>query len=278
MPSVYDCFPVYNEFDLVDLRMVTLRGLVRRNMAVASSLTHAGKENPYTGRWTDEYRHGMSLFIIDEDDSGESIPATRRREMMQRNAIAYALSMLDEDQRPLPDDIILISDADEIPNPAVIALLKEHGLPEGHILVFRQRMCYYDLNTTRGYIWQGTRAVRWDDLSALSPHVVRYGLGAHDEHYPRYLVASEGGWHLSYFGGTERVREKMTNFLHQELVNDDNTQTENIAQRIANGADIWGRDGEDFTVERTIDVPPPVLANPDRWRHLWRPGYEPEGT
>jgi hypothetical protein len=23
-------------------------------------------------------------------------------------------------------------------------------------------------------------------------------------------------------------------------------------------------------------VPPPVLGNPERWRHLWRTGYEPE--
>jgi len=271
MPRVFDTFPVYNEFDLVDLRLATLADVVDVHLGVASWLTHAGKHNPYADRWNS--LHEYPVVVALERDTGTSLAATRRREMRQRNNIIYHLDRM---HIMNPDDIILVSDADEIPNPDLVQHLAEHGLEEGQIVICRQRMCYYDLNTTQGYIWQGTRAVRWDDLLALSAHVVRYGLGQHDQHYPKYILAQPGGWHLSYFGGSERVREKMTNFLHQELVTAENTQQDTIAQRIAAGADIWGRDGHDWQVERTRDVPPPVLENPQHWRHLWRPGYEPE--
>ena len=277
MPNVYDCFPVYNEFDLVDLRIETLHGQVDMHVGVLASLTHAGNDNTHVSRWVTETREHLTLYVHDERDRRDGIPATRRREMNQRNAIINALQSLPANEQPLPNDIILISDADEIPNPAIVAQLWKEGLPEGVVVIFRQRLCYYDLNTTQGYVWQGTRAVRWDDLRALSPHVVRYGLGAHDEHYPRYGIAMPGGWHLSYFGGAERVREKMVNFLHQELVNEDTADAVKIAARIAAGDDIYGRSSSQWTVERTDDVPPPVLEYSERWRHLWRPGYEPEG-
>lgn len=289
MPNVYDCFPVYNEFDLVRLRIETLSKVVTDHIAVVSDVTHAGHENPHFGRWTeneeplgfvepDEFLGQLQVWWSwDRMKYGTGIPATRRREMFQRNSIRRALEEY-RGHRLEPDSIILISDADEIPNPAIVAQLKEQGLPEGMVVIFRQRLCYYDLNTTQGYLWQGTRAVRWDDLRALSPHVVRYGLGARDDHYPKYGLAMPGGWHLSYFGGAERVREKMVNFLHQELVNEDTQDAEKIAERIAAAQDIYGRSESEWTVERTTDVPSPVLEYPAQWRHLWRPGYEPEGV
>lgn len=287
MPSVYDCFPVYNEFDLVRLRLDTLRRVVDDHIAVVSDITHAGHENPHYKRWvgdgeescgfyeSSDFRDLNVYFRWDRMKYGSGIPATRRREMFQRNGITEALEEYHRQQCRLQnDDIILISDADEIPDPRIVEKLAAQGLPEGVVVIFRQRLCYYDLNTTQGYVWQGTRAVRWDDLRALSPHVVRYGLGAHDEHYPHYGVAMPGGWHLSYFGGADRVREKMVNFLHQELVNEDTANAEKIAARIAAAEDIYGRSESHWTVERTDDVPPPVLTNPERWKHLWRPGYE----
>ena len=277
MPNVYDCFPLYNEFDMVRLRMDTLRGQANMHLGVLASLTHAGNDNVHVSRWVNDPIEDLTLYIHDERDRRDGIPATRRREMRQRNAIIDALTSLQSIEHPLPNDIILISDADEIPHPGIVAQLREQGLPEGVVVIFRQRLCYYDLNTTQGYVWQGTRAVRWDDLRALSPHVVRYGLGARDDHYPQYGIAMPGGWHLSYFGGAERVREKMVNFLHQELVNDDTADADKIADRIAAAQDIYGRSESQWTVERTTDVPPPVLAYPERWQHLWRKGYEPEG-
>jgi hypothetical protein len=193
--------------------------------------------------------------------------------MMQRNMIVNAI----EHNASVPDDtILLISDCDEIPRPEAIAALRERGLNDGEVVIFRQTLYYYNLNTSGGDVWQGTRAARWADVKALSPHVIRYGLANGDGHYPRHLVAHTAGWHLSYFGGPEQVQAKMRAFLHQELVNADTLG--NAARRIAAGADLYGRPrghGHDFVRAVTADVPPPVLADPDRWRHLYHPELAP---
>jgi hypothetical protein len=217
----------------------------------------------------------FDVMPVRSEFRGEGLAATRRREMAQRNWLLTALEPLNLE----PSDVVLISDADEIPNPAVVRYIRETGLQDGQVVVFRQRLCYYNVNTTRGYVWNGTRAVRYADLLALSPHIVRYGIALPDEHYPKYALAERGGWHLSYFGGAERVQQKMTNFLHQELVNAQNTDAQTIASRIAAGGDVWGRPNEEFVIEQTFDVPPPMLADPARWSHFWREGMmnaEPE--
>lgn len=271
MPLVLDCVPFFREQDIWDLRYETLRGVVDGFVVVEARQTHSGQAKELY--FTPPAHPAVPVWhiAVDLPDAGAGgIPATRRREMAQRNGIAWALDSM---AWLGGGDVLLISDCDEIPHPAVVAALRERGLDDGDVVTFRQKLCYYDLNTTAGYIWQGTRAARWADVRALSPHVVRYGLGQPDAQYPRHLIAPQGGWHLSYFGGAEAVRAKMTSFLHQELVTPDT-----IAQaeaRIAAGEDAYGR-GQQFVREATDDVPPPVLADPARWRHLYHPEHAPQ--
>jgi hypothetical protein len=279
MPLVIDCVPFFNEQELWDLRYETLRGVVDTFVIVEARHTHSGCEKPLT--FTAPPDAPVRTWAASLPDPGmPGIPATRRREMTQRNAIAEAVGSLSfktpddvwyRDCRD--DDILLISDCDEIPNPAVVAELAAHGLPDGHIVVFRQKLCYYDLNTSGGYVWQGTRAARWGDVRALSPHIVRYGIASADPHYPLHLLAMPGGWHLSYFGGADAVRAKMGAFLHQELVTPEALGA--VEARVAAGEDAYGRGDIPFQRGPTDDVPPPVLADPARWRHLYHPEHAP---
>jgi hypothetical protein len=268
MPRVIDAVPFFREQDIWNLRYETLRGVVDGFVVVEGKQTHSGQVKPLTFR-APESGPLIHYHAIDLPDPGaDGIPATRRREMFQRNYLAAALWGLAED-----DDIVLISDCDEIPHPAVVGALRRDGLPDGHVVVFRQKLCYYDLNTTAGYMWQGTRAARWVDVRALSPHVIRYGLGQPDAQYPRHLLAPHGGWHLSYFGGADAVQAKMRAFLHQELVSE--AAVAGAAARIAAGEDAYGRAEQQFTRGPTDDVPPPVLADPARWRHLYHEDFRP---
>lgn len=269
MPNVIDCVPFFNENPIWQLRYETLHQVVDEFVVVEARHTHAGKRKDLVFK---NLHANVNYHVVDLPEPAldeTTIPATRRREMFQRNAIVAAII----EQLPYveDDDIILLSDCDEIPNPDVVESLKKHGLPDGHVVIFRQKLCYYNLNTTAGYVWQGTRAVRWRDMRALSPHIVRYGIAQPDQHYPHYLIGYPGGWHLSYFGGPDAVRTKMQSFLHQELVN-----PEVIAQaeaRIAAGQDVYGRETTAFTRGPTDDVPPPVKHWPERWSWLFHEEY-----
>lgn len=277
MPLVLDCVPYFNESGIWRLRYETLRDVVDGFVVVEAQQTHSGQEKALTFELPST--KGPPVYACDvslPDPGMPGIPATRRREMYQRNAIAAFAS---RHLGPLENTILLISDCDEIPNPAVVATLKQRGLQDGEIVIFQQSFFYYNLNTRAAQLWNGTRAARWADVRALSPHVVRYGLGGTgDGLYPRYLGAPNAGWHLSYFGGPEQVKRKMESFLHQELVTAENTDPATIAARIQSGTDIWGRpdNGHGFSLGPALDVPPPVAADPRRWRHFFHPDYAPK--
>jgi beta-1,4-mannosyl-glycoprotein beta-1,4-N-acetylglucosaminyltransferase len=272
---ILDCVPYFREADVWRLRYETLRGVVDGFVVVEARQTHSGQAKGLTFEAPDDDRVAYRRLTLPEPDA-PGLPATRRREMFQRNALADAASAWGDHN--LPDStILLISDCDEIPRPEAVAALRQRGLEDGEVVIFRQSLYYYNLNTCAGPVWNGTRAARWADVRALSPHVIRYGLGQPDEHYPRYLLLNGGGWHLSYFGGPEQVQAKMRAFLHQELVNEENTDPAVIAARINAGADVWGRpdNAHGLRLGPAEDVPPPVAADPTRWAHFFHPQYQP---
>jgi len=269
---VIDAVPFFNENPIWQLRFETLADVVDEFVVVEARHTHSGKRKDLLFNYPANSSYNINYHVVDLPEPAleeTTIPATRRREMFQRNAIATAI--MEHVPNVQDDDIILLSDCDEIPNPEVVRAIAGQGIPDGHVVIFRQRLCYYDLNTTGGYVWQGTRAVTWRDMRALSPHIVRYGIGQPDQHYPHYMIAYPGGWHLSYFGGPDAVRTKLKSFLHQELVNPE--VIANAEAQMAAGHDVYGRENMKLTRERTTDVPPPVLKNPERWRWMYHEDY-----
>jgi beta-1,4-mannosyl-glycoprotein beta-1,4-N-acetylglucosaminyltransferase len=312
MRVIFDCFPFFQEVDMITLRIETLKDAgVFAFIGVESSLTHAGYENPtiipsIIERIDSDWRNwsvnhpetpvlvgkGITSFTIEstywhphknivlcritEHDRSSSIAATRRREMRQRNALIHALGLY---YTPLSHDLIMISDVDEIPNPDILLNLQWSEFIEGMILVFEQRLCYYNVNTSpsnnNGYIWMGTRIAQMSDVLAMSPHIIRYGIAMPDSEYPQTYLIPRAGWHLSYFGGESAVKRKMTHFLHQELNPEEHTK--HIEKRIRKGEDPWGR--ENFVVASTTDVPPPMLHDTtNQWKHFWYHGFESDPT
>ena len=277
MTLVFDCTTYFQEADIWRLRYETLKDVVDGFVVVEARHTHSGAEKPLTFEMPRVGPATIRYHFTDLPDPGvPGIPATRRREMFQRNAIADALRSEDWGEPP-PDTILLISDCDEIPRPEAVAALRARGLHDGEVVTFLQRLAYYNFNTISPQPWPGTRAARWADVAALSPHVIRCGLGQPDGLYPTPLVMGNAGWHVSYFGGVEMVKRKMESFLHQELVTPTNTDPAAIAARINEGVDVWGREGgaHGITLGAASDLPPPVAANPQAWRHFFHPEYQP---
>ena len=60
----------------------------------------------------------------------------------------------------------------------------------------------------------------------------------------RYMnapILNNGGWHLSYFGDSKFISNKIKNFSHQEYNSDQYTNEENISMRVNSGKDLFGR-------------------------------------
>jgi len=145
-------------------------------------------------RWPIEH---MIVDRIDEDGHIEHGAAFAQRKAISR----YAATLPD-------DDLILISDADEIPARWAVEMIKD---APGDAWAFHQRLFYYCANWESDEGWWGTRAYRKSVLPE-NPRVWR-AMGA--------LLANEApieraGWHLSWWGGAEGIREKLRAFSDKQ--------------------------------------------------------------
>lgn len=162
---VYDCFTFYNEFELLELRLKSLWDVVDRFVIVEADKKHTNEPKPYYF-WErqDEFkeffpkiRHLPVEMTVDFKGVGDwSI------ENAQRDAIAYGLS------DAAPDDLIMISDLDEIPAPDVVKKIRDGQLVdvlEKTPLVMAQKFFYYYFDWVSNNTWQGTILVKRKNLT-----------------------------------------------------------------------------------------------------------------
>lgn len=266
---IIDCTTYFNESSLLELRLRELDPVVDLFVVVEGDRTHAGAPKPsylpadLVRRWAHKLVPSTAQL-----PAGDGLTWTWRREIAQRNAISDALARL----RLAPDDMVLISDCDEIPRRSFVQVLP--ALPDDGIAVAQQRLSYYTFNhTAPDVLWTGTRATQYANVVALGADGVRY-VGQERGGYPRRFVIRDAGWHFSYFGGAQRVQTKIESFLHQELNSAAVRDPAAIASRIAAGEDVYGRE-QRFQIDWATDLPEAVLERPTHWLEHFHPDYAP---
>ena len=122
MPQLYDVFLFNNEFDVLEIRLNELSPIVDRFVIAESPVTHSGKEKPLHfsenrerfASFADRIDHVVTKLPLAAPDEQNLSKRERERrsfnrEHTQRNGLFEALSGLAD------DDVILLSDVDEIP-------------------------------------------------------------------------------------------------------------------------------------------------------------------
>lgn len=246
---IYDCFTFFNELDLLEIRLNELSDVVDKFVIVEATKTFTGQPKPLCFADNKERFAAFSdrIIYVIVDDMPETGDAWNR-EYHQRNAIMRGLG------GSSPEDWILISDVDEIPRPDKI------GLMINGINIFEQSYNYHFLNVVcqnPPFWYQGTRGLLRSDLK--SPQEIRMSTGQ---------IIRNGGWHFSYLGGVEAIRQKLNAFSHQEYNTPLYTDPDFLLRCIAEGRDIFGREYQ--WKFRPIDdtFPKYVLDNLDRFDHL----------
>jgi beta-1,4-mannosyl-glycoprotein beta-1,4-N-acetylglucosaminyltransferase len=195
---IFDCFLFFNELELLDLRLATLAECVDKFILVEMTVTHQGKPKPlYYADNKDRYQryaHKIVHVVIDDCPISDSW----RRENFHRNGVMRGL------QDCAADDVILISDVDEIPKPELVISHKN----DCDVMVFNQQLYYYYFNCEciDWRNWAGTNLIQYHLLRKTSPQSIRQ-TGKPIEF---------GGWHFSYLGGAKRIEEKLKAFCHTE--------------------------------------------------------------
>lgn len=253
---IYDCFPFFDELDLLEIRLSELDSVVDRFVLVESTRTHANQPKPL---YYHENRARYSQFsdkiihIVVEDMPGDEDAWVR--ENHQRNCIIRALTGCTD------DDTILVSDADEIPRASIVR-------PVDAMTGLELRLSYYFLNYVTRAPWVRSAILPYKLLRRM-PNVQ----AVRDAQFTKAI--KDAGWHFSYLGGVEKIQRKISAFAHQEFNKPKFLEPAHIQRAIAQGRDLYDRKFQDFEVADLRSLPTCVIQNPLRFRHLlWSEFHE----
>jgi len=281
MAKIYDCFNFFNELDILELRLNILYDYVDYFVIVESSVTHSGQPKPF---YLEENKERFSKFwdkiiIFKVNDTPEdfvNLPntgffdaeldkvhyyvRTQTNRFNRSTQVDYGRDFFQKEsvRRALVDckdeDIIIISDADEIPNPEILKELNTLSL-DNTIYSLAQPMYSYYINMLSDSDWYGSKLGLYKNVKELSFNEIRG-----DSNLTTKLP--NGGWHLSFMGGEEMVRKKITSYSARDLVNDQVLSS--IKNNIENDQDVFFR-GKLTKVEVDGTYPDYVLKNLDKY-------------
>ncbi|MCH5716525.1 glycosyltransferase family 17 protein [Niabella hibiscisoli] len=216
--KVYDCFTFFNELDLLEFRLRLLEDYVDYFVIAESNLTHAGhsKEYLYEGnkdRFTKWHHKIIYLpisqttegLLFNENETSYNVEnGSWKLENEHRNALLKIVSRLN------PEDLIILSDLDEIPDPAI---LKTFRAPESP-MVLSMLFHYYFMNCQHSgheRWWNGSIVCSGKDFKQHTPQSLR------DKRDGGLPLIRKAGWHFSYLGGLEKIKYKLQSFAHTEF-------------------------------------------------------------
>ena len=217
-PKIYDCFTFFNENELLELRFMTLYDTVDYFVIVEAGQTFTGKPKPFNfvipEQYADKIRY-IKLMNLPSKSAWDN-------EFFQRNSITKGL------YDASPDDFVIISDVDEIPNPEAI----QEGITHD-TFILEQRLFYYYVNCEQAQLWPGPVGMRKRLL--ISPQAARNSRGS------GVNVILNGGWHYSFLGGVKCIQEKLDAFAETQVNTSDVNNSENISRCLDSGEDIFHR-------------------------------------
>lgn len=271
--KIYDCFTFNNELDVLEIRLHELYPIVDYFVIVEASRTHAGNSKPMHFQ---EHRARFAPFAdkiihVAVNDMPDGDPWVR--EKFQRNCIARGLTALRD------EDLVLVSDADEIPRREVVAMLKHD---RHDLFCFRFSLFYYRFNyaNTSGEqlheVW--TAGVRGREFrSAQEVRNLKFKM----EGFRNWLrfrrqngrIIPQSGWHFSWLGSEPQVIYKLQSYAHQEYNNSEQIASLKIEQLLADRRDhIPGSERVWEIVELDDYFPRYLVENRSRFSCLIAPG------
>lgn len=209
--EVYDCFPFFNELDILEVRLNELYDVVDHFVIVENPLTQSGLKKPLYFEENKERFKKFENKIIHIVGPIREQNSLWGRENAQRNDIMLGLINAKD------DDIIIISDLDEIVKKEKVQEIKEMIANKKDPLRLGLTMYRYFLNRRDMdiNIWWLAYATSYKTLKNYSPEYLRTG------HNYLYTL-NDAGWHFTDLGWTKANTSKLEACAHQERNNKKN--------------------------------------------------------
>tara|TARA_Y100000590_G_scaffold52351_1_gene54939 strand:- start:1239 stop:2051 length:813 start_codon:yes stop_codon:yes gene_type:complete len=264
--AIYDCFQFFNEEHILDLRLNILNEFVDFFVMVESTSDHQGNKKKLNFDLKRFKKFEKKIIYIVVDDTSEAIKKPHAGgeslvEQHQRNSLLKGLKNCHD------DDLIILSDVDEIPDLNKLNLFKK----KSKYAVFSQKMFNYKLNLLNETEnnWHGSKICLKKNLK--SPQWLRnlkfkkYPFWRIDK--PKNLqIIENGGWHFAYLQSTENISKKIKAFAHGEFNKPHLNDLEAIEKKINMKKDIFDRDIKYKKVELDNTFPKYIIENKDKFK------------
>ena len=228
---IYDCFTYFDEDLILDTRLNIMNDYVDYFVIVESTYNHNGerRELKFDINKYQKFKNKIKYIVWDEvpeniekinDNDTEIVREHKfinnavKRDNGQRN---YVIKGLDDAE---DNDLILLSDLDEIPSLKTIDLKKI----KTKIIIFDQIMCYYKFNLAiPNYKWFGTRACLKKDLKspqwlrnikARKYSFYRLDILFNEKKFNNIQLIKNGGWHFTNIKTPEEIHYKYKSYCH----------------------------------------------------------------
>ena len=259
---IYDCFSYWDEDLLLDLRLSTLDSYVDYFVIVEGNKTWQNNSKKLSFNIDNFSKFKKKIIYIRVEDlpDGED---PYLRENHQRNSILRGLINTKE------NDLIIISDLDEIPNPEAIKKFK----PSMRYAAMKQKHYYYKFNliSRNNTFWLGSRicvrkflkSPQWlRDLKFKKRPIWRL------DKLRLNNIIDDGGWHFCNLKSPEQLLYKYKNlcetndpYVFKEKIDEKFLNLDEIKKRVDKGSDIIGRNENFKPIPLDSKFPNYVLKN-----------------
>lgn len=210
--KIIDCITYCGEDLLLKIRFETLYNKIDKFIIIEANKYFDGKSKPKFFDHKNFYKYLDKIEYYYIEDLPKHTGNNLEYEIFIKNQIAKGLNNLDD------EDIVLISDADEIPN------LENEKFKNFDSAVFLQKMFYYkfNINAYEGLKFKNkiacTKSCKFKFFKSFQQvrefRVKNIPWWRFDKKIKRY-VEEDGGWHFSFLMNSEDIRSKLSRFEHE---------------------------------------------------------------
>ena len=243
--NIYDCTTFYSEDMMLDLRFNILNEHVHKFVVVESTFSHSGNKKKLNFNINNypKFKDKIIYKVIDFEPPNlhkiteEKTFYLKRINSLKRIELSYnfmqnAISEADD------NDLIILSDNDEIPNLNSESFKKS----KKNLIIFKQLFFYYKFNLLYELMpWFGSRACKKKNLKSFS-----WLKNIKNKQYPFWRIdayfselkntnvdiINDGGWHFTNVKSPEEIFEKMKNFGHHDEFDISGITLEDIKKKI----------------------------------------------
>ena len=246
--KIFDCTTFYNERMMMDVRFNILNEYVSKFIVVESLYSHSGKKKKLNFDINDypKFREKIRYIVIEEEPEGilhdevknKHLPYKRLNSIKRIEQSYNYMSKGIEDAND--EDLIMLSDNDEIPNLQHL----DFGKINNNYIIFEQLFFYFKFNLLYDrMLWFGTKACRKKKLKSFSNlrniKNKEYPFWRLDTFFTNHKkinlkIIKNGGWHFTNLKNPVELFEKLSNFGHHDEFEASELSVEKIKEKIKN--------------------------------------------